>query len=276
MTTPRILLTNDDGFDAPGLLALKQALKERGWGECFVSAPLTERSASGHGVTLHGSIQVQKRYEKGRLIGFAIDGTPADCVKFALSRYYGKTPPDIVISGVNPGPNTGVSVYYSGTIAAAREALFAHVPAFAVSVAGFVRSGFDRFAHIAIDVVQKTYRTLDSGQFFYNVNIPAKPHRPKGVKITHHAHSRFEERFVRLMKKGVKKGIHRDYVLRGEILLLKETGMSDVEAVREGYVSLTPCQLDVSAYSEIEKLERVFVRSKSRRSTGRRRKPRKR
>jgi len=272
MTAPRILLTNDDGFDAPGLLALRQAIKERGWGESFISAPLTERSASGHAVTLHGSIQVQKRFEKGRLIGFAIDGTPADCVKFALSRYYGKTPPDLVISGVNPGPNTGVSVYYSGTIAAAREALFAHIPAFAVSAAGFIKSGFDRFAHAAVDVVQKTYQTLDSDQFFYNVNIPTRPKTPRGVKITHHAHSRFEERFVPL----VKRGIHRDYVLRGEILLLKETGMSDVEALKEGYISLTPCQLDVSAYSEIEKLEKVFGRSKKRRSIDTRQKQRKR
>lgn len=274
--TPRILLTNDDGFDAPGLWALRQALKEKGWGECFISAPLTERSASGHGVTLHGSIRVEKRYEKGRLIGFAIDGTPADCVKFALSRYYGKTPPDLVISGVNPGPNTGVSIYYSGTIAAAREALFAHIPAFAVSVAGFIDSDFERFAKTTVDVVQKIYRALDSDQFFYNINIPVKPHPPRGVKITHHAHSRFKERFVPSVKRGAKKGAHRDYVLRGEILLLKETGMSDVEAVREGYISLTPCQLDVSAYSEIEKLEKVFGRSKRKRSTGRRQKPRKR
>ena len=253
----KILLTNDDGFDAPGLLALRKVMEK--WGECFVAAPHRERSASGHGVTLHGSIRVEKRFEKNRLVGYAIDGTPADCVKFALSEHYKKNLPDLVVSGINPGPNTGVSIYYSGTIAAAREALFAHVPAFAVSVADFINSGFDRFAKTALEVIQKTYRTLGKDEFFYNINIPATPAKPKGVKITHQSHSRFEERFVLASPQDDETNFE-DYFLRGHILLLKETGMSDEEAVRGGYISLTPCQLDVSAYSEIEKLEKIFSR----------------
>jgi 5'-nucleotidase len=252
----QILLTNDDGFEAPGLWALKRELDQ--WGDCFVAAPHAERSASGHSVTLRGSIRVEERYEKNRLIGYAINGTPADCVKFAFSEHYKKKRPDLVVSGINPGPNTGVSVYYSGTIAAAREALMTHVPAFAVSVTEPILKGFGRFAKTALPVIQKTYKALNGSRFFYNINIPVKPARPKGVKVTHQSHSRFEEKFVPLA--GKKAGT-QNYFLSGQMLLLKETGMSDEEAIRSGYISLTPCQLDVSAYSEIEKLGKIFRRS---------------
>jgi len=249
----KILLTNDDGYDAPGLIAMKEVAQS--WGECFISAPEKQSSAAGHSVTLHGRIRVKKRFEKKKLVGFAIKGTPADCVKFALQEHYKKRLPDLVISGINPGPNTGVSVYYSGTIAAAREALFAHIPAFAVSVTAHLKKGFDPYAKTALKVIRKTYKTLKNDQLFYNINIPEKPTPAKGVRITHQSHSRFEERFLPV---GKRSAFHKHYVLRGEIELLKKTGLSDEEAVRSGFVSLTPCQLDVSAYSELERLQKAF------------------
>jgi 5'-nucleotidase len=162
----------------------------------------------------------------------------------------------MVISGINPGPNTGVSVYYSGTIAAAREALLYHVPAFAVSVADFHVRDFGVYGRLAAQVVRKLYRSVDGKEYFYNINLPVIPPRIKGVRITHQSHSRFEENFIPV---GKGKFLGKDYILRGRIELLKKTGLSDEEAVREGCVSITPCQLDISAYPEIERLERIFV-----------------
>jgi 5'-nucleotidase len=256
MKNLKILLTNDDGYDAPGLQALKEELSK--WGRCFISAPFDQRSASGHGVTLHQRIRVEKRYEKRRLAGYAIRGTPADCVKFAFSEYFRREKPDLVVSGINPGPNTGASVYYSGTIAAAREALFYHVPAFAVSISEFKTPYFRHFAAIAAGVIQKTFKAVGGIDFFYNINIPARTLQPKGIRITHQSHSRFEERFIPMRWSGKGK---REYLLRGKIALLKETGDSDEEAMRKGYISLTPCQLDTSAYLGIEKLKKVFPKT---------------
>ena len=253
--TLKILLTNDDGFNSPGLLALESELKK--WGDCFIAAPLTERSASGHGVTLISKIRVKKIFNKRELMGYAIDGTPADCVKFALKMYYQNDLPDLVISGINPGPNMGASIYYSGTIAAAREAIFSHIPAFAVSLNSYLKKGFKKYTKIVIPIIKKIYQISGKRQLFYNINIPTQLPKPKGIRSTHQSHSRFEEVFIPAGKNGATKA---DYYLKGNIELLKETGLSDEEAVREGYVSVTPCQLDVTSYREIKRLEKSFSR----------------
>jgi 5'-nucleotidase len=255
----RILITNDDGYDAPGLKALVKAFQKHA--ECFVVAPLSERSASGHAVTLRKSIRVKELKTRGVLTGYAVDGTPADCVKFALKEHYKDNLPDLVVSGINPGPNLGVSVYYSGTIGAAREAVFAHVPAFAISLDSFAKSGFTKYAQWTVDTILKIHSNKSNKQHFYNINIPKlKEKKPRGVRFTHQSHSRFEEEFVKLSKgsRGAKR-----YQLTGHMEVLKETGYSDDEAVRGGYISVTPCQLDTSDYSEIKRLEKVFKRGKS-------------
>jgi len=257
----KVLLTNDDGYDAPGLKALVKAFGKHA--ECFVVAPLSERSASGHAVTLRKSISVKELKTSGVLTGYAVDGTPADCVKFALKEYYKDNPPDLVVSGINPGPNLGVSVYYSGTIGAAREAVLAHIPAFAISLNSFAKSGFAKYAGWTVDTILRIQKTKSNKQHFYNINIPKlKGKKPRGIRFTHQSHSRFEEKFVELKK--ASRGT-RAYRLTGHMEVLKETGYSDDEAVRNDYISVTPCQLDTSDYSEIKRLERIFKSKRGKR-----------
>ncbi|MDZ7820438.1 MAG: 5'/3'-nucleotidase SurE [Candidatus Marinimicrobia bacterium] len=125
-----ILLVNDDGISAPGLQALYDAVKDLG--KIFVVAPDGERSAISHGITLDKPIPVRK-YRNGTYEGVAVKGTPADCVKLALSELLGAKP-DLVISGINLGCNTGLNVIYSGTVGAAAEAVFHGIPGIAVSL----------------------------------------------------------------------------------------------------------------------------------------------
>lgn len=261
----KILLTNDDGFKSPGLWALYRELSK--WGQVFVAAPSSEKSASGHAVTLTSKIRVEKKYKKRKLIGLAINGTPADCVKFAFKKYYGSDLPDMVISGLNPVANTGASIYYSGTIAAAREAVFSHVPAFALSLVKSDGKHFPGLVKVSVQTVKKIYSNLNTSAHFYNINIPSHLSRPRGIQITHQSHSRFEEEFV---SAGKKNSVQSDYYLKGKMSLLTETGFSDEEAIRKGYVSVTPCQLDVSAYQEIRRLQKVFSRKRSKGEAGKR------
>jgi 5'/3'-nucleotidase len=127
----KILVSNDDGIDAPGINALAKALKEIG--EVIVVAPRTEQSAVGHKITMQNPLRVTKYYKNGDFFGYAVDGTPADCIKMGI-RNIMKEQPDIVVSGINHGANTAISIIYSGTVSAAREAAIMDVPAIAISV----------------------------------------------------------------------------------------------------------------------------------------------
>ena len=126
----RVLLTNDDGIQAPGLWALYHTFSARH--QVTVVAPDRERSAVGHAITLHQPIRFEKIRVNDCLTGFAVSGTPADCVKLGLAELL-TAPPELVVSGINPGANVGINVNYSGTVAAAKEASMAGIPAMAVS-----------------------------------------------------------------------------------------------------------------------------------------------
>jgi len=132
----KVLLCNDDGVDAPGLWALYQSISEIA--ETLVVAPATERSAVGHGISVYNNITLRKHIREEHHWGYGLDGTPADCVKMALSTIMKDSPPDLVISGINRGQNTGTSILYSGTVAAALEATMAGLPAIAISQALWV------------------------------------------------------------------------------------------------------------------------------------------
>src|SRR5262245_24741579 len=138
---PRILLTNDDGIEARSIWELKKFLSPSA--ECEIVAPRHPRSAASHAVSLSSHIRVHRIRRKGGGTGFGVDGTPADAIKIALSELFRNQPFDLIISGINLGLNTGVSVYYSGTIAAAREGVIAGIPGFAVSIGAAEWNGFD-------------------------------------------------------------------------------------------------------------------------------------
>jgi len=176
-----ILLTNDDGIAAPGLAALYEELA--GAHALTVVAPDRERSAAGHAITLNDPLRMTAMPFNGGGPGYAVSGTPADCVKLAVGELLPR-PPDVVISGINPGANVGIDATYSGTVAAAREAAFLGIPAVAVSM---VRPGSPYFAHAARFITgllaEIRSRGLPGGTFL-NVNLPHCPlNETAGVRL---------------------------------------------------------------------------------------------
>ncbi len=172
----KILLTNDDGIHAPGIAALFDAISSMG--EVVVIAPATVQSAMSHGITFHRPLMVREVDVNPRLRGFAIDGTPADCVKIGLRTMWGErfgagTRPDLVVSGMNSGANVGINVIYSGTIAAAIEAAFLGVPAIAVSLhmGDTSRTAWARAAQFARATIDRL------------VAHPMDPHRVLSINI---------------------------------------------------------------------------------------------
>ncbi|MDD5085069.1 MAG: 5'/3'-nucleotidase SurE [Candidatus Omnitrophica bacterium] len=251
----KILLTNDDGIHAEGLRILRKRLERDH--ECVVVAPLSQRSAIGHAITLGEVIEIEEVRERGRLYGYGVLGTPADCVKFALCKLFkAKRLPDLIISGINRGPNAGVSIFYSGTVSAAREGLIAGIPSMAVSVADFEGGDYRGAARLAGKLTVLYGKGLIPRDIMLNVNMPyrRRSRRSRPVRVTKQAVSRFMERFI---KKGSSRARKR-FMLAGEIVMLHSDGFSDQEAIDEGRVSITPLKLDLTDHGAMRVLESVL------------------
>src|SRR5262245_22486060 len=180
----RILLTNDDGIYAPGLRALRKELKALG--DVMVVAPASEQSAAGHSITLLVPLMVQEvRDEESELLGWAVEGKPADCVKLALQELLPE-PPDLIVSGLNAGSNAGINVLYSGTVAAAVEGAFYRHTSIAVSLA-YTKAqplDFPRAASLARRVIEGILSHIVPSGTLINVNIPALEKGPvRGLRV---------------------------------------------------------------------------------------------
>ncbi|PIQ85858.1 MAG: 5'/3'-nucleotidase SurE [Candidatus Omnitrophica bacterium CG11_big_fil_rev_8_21_14_0_20_45_26] len=242
-----ILLTNDDGIHAPGLMAVLDVLKSKA--KCVVVAPNRERSATSHAISLYHQIHVQKHPINESIEGYAVDGTAADCVKFGIFELGQKNKFDLVISGINPGLNTGISVYYSGTIGAAREGLINGVPAMAVSQDRALGNDFSYGAGLVLNLFEGYLSGQLPKDVLLNVNIPALDGtKIKGIKSTNQAPSRFAE-WYELQAEDQAKQI-KSYALKGDIHLTAPDGTSDEEALREGFVSITPLGLDTTCHKK--------------------------
>lgn len=245
----KILLTNDDGIHAQGLYALWRAVKEIA--EVTIVAPDTERSAVGHAITTAHPLRVNEVKRDGDVYGLAVSGTPADCVKIALKALLPEMP-DLIISGINQGPNTGFNVIYSGTVSAATEGTMLGVPAFAISLDSFVSKDFlyaAEFAARLAPVVAE--RGLPEGTLL-NVNVPAIPReRIKGVRVTRQGTARFSEEFF----ERVDPRNRAYWWLGGELLETREKEGTDSAALANGEVSITPIQYDLTDYKSLERIE---------------------
>ena len=249
------LFTNDDGIHAPGLSALRQAF--RGRGAAFVAAPSSQRSAVGHSITIHKPITCEEVALAGGGRGWSLDGTPADCVKLARSELVTREP-RFVLSGINFGANLGTNVFYSGTVAAALEAAFLGIPSFALSLATKVDPHFEDAGRIARRVVEEFAPFVEGSAVCLNVNIPNLPARDvRGVRFTHQAATPYTDHF------------HRRRDPRGRLYFwmdgdrgLSRNGhpapreMTDIEAIRQGYVSITPLRLTLTCETTFERLAR--------------------
>jgi len=231
----RILVSNDDGADAPGIAALADSLARIG--TVTVAAPSQNKSGVSHGMTFSGPILVQKTLRKG-ISWYAIDALPATCVRLALEALLPEKP-DIVVSGINRGENTGLVTFYSATVACAREAAFQGIPAIAFSLESSPEMDYAAAADFIVSIVREVKkRGLGRGTFL-NVNIPALPkEKIKGVMVT------------RLDQRPSLESYEGKTNAEAQIIfwpLYKELGAgdpkADIWALRNGYISVTPMSI---------------------------------
>jgi 5'/3'-nucleotidase len=233
-----ILLSNDDGIQSEGLLALEEKL--RGVGEIYTVAPDRAQSSMSHALTLHRPLRVNE-------IGhhrLAVDGTPVDCVKLALT---GLLPvrPDWVISGINKGPNLGDDIIYSGTVSAAIEGALLGIPAIAVSLVTFKDFDFRGAAEFTAHLVQRIAEREIPPKTLLNVNVPPlSKDSLKGWRVTRMGKRHYSETIVeRVDPRGGKY-----YWIGGDDLGFANEDGTDCKTVQDGYVSVTPLQVDLTDY----------------------------
>lgn len=273
----RVLLSNDDGIDAPGIWALYREISNLG--ETVVVAPASERSAVGHGISVYNEITLRRHMREEKSWGYGIDGTPADCVKMALTTIMKDSPPDLVISGINRGQNTGTSILYSGTVAAALEATMAGLPAIAVSLAvvapfqgkhlqdaekgkteppesaGMLARAPEDFAvaarfaaRVARKVVQ---RGLPRGVLL-NVNVPFVPEdQINGVVISKMGHSVFVDEFQIVDDTA---GVIAYRNIGNRLIHSAEGDDWDDLVLRQNKISITPLHYDLTHHRFMKEL----------------------
>lgn len=250
--TKHILVTNDDGVNAPGLFVLVQEMRKLG--KVSVLAPDRNWSGGGHVKTLDRALRVKEVRLADGTQAFASDGAPSDCVSLAMLGYI-KEPVDIVVSGINAGANLGHDVTYSGTITAAMEAVIAGVPGIAVSLETMDEHigeiDYGPAAHAAARVVQQVIENGLAHEILLNVNVPFLPDdKIRGVILTHQGlrvyHSKLDERI---------DPRHKPYYwIGGDAPTGVPERGTDVGALAEGFVSVTPLQLDLTAYRALTDL----------------------
>ena len=247
-----ILVTNDDGVLAPGLLALAQEMRKLG--KVSILAPDRNWSGGGHVKTLDRALRVREFRLADGTQAFASDGAPSDCVALATLGYF-KEPIDLVVSGINAGANLGHDVTYSGTVTAAMEAVIAGVPGTAISletIDGHIGDiDYDPAARIAGKIIQQVIENGLSHETLLNVNVPLLPEEKiRGIKITRQGlrvyHSRLDERTD-------PRGRPYYWIGGDAPTGVPERG-TDVGALAEGFVSITPLQLDLTAYRTLTDL----------------------
>ncbi|TEB06912.1 5'-nucleotidase SurE [Pelotomaculum schinkii] len=246
----RILISNDDGIEAEGINQLRVFLQEDH--ELFVVAPDRERSATGHKITMDRPLRVKERiYPGSKTKGWAVDGTPADCVKLGLEALL-PAPPDLVISGINFGPNLGTDVLYSGTVSAAIEGIINGVPALAVSLASYEYHDFSEAGKFIKELVAKLGRDIAKNSLL-NINIP--PCRPRGIKVTKLG----QRRYINIFDKRIDPRGKVYFWMGGEPFDLDEKDPdTDVWVVREGYTSITPLHFDFTDHGFISNLKTMI------------------
>jgi 5'-nucleotidase len=244
-----ILLTNDDGIRAPGIVAMYRELTRLG--EVHVVAPETVQSATGHGITLDTPLLTQKVTVENAFTGIAIGGRPADCVKVAVSQILPRRP-DLVVSGMNSGANVGINVIYSGTVAAAIEAAFLGLPSVAVSL--YLKSeiplDFARPAMFALQVIQQLVASGLAGGQCASINLPPlRPDEsPAGVKVARQCLNPWTDEYER---RADPRG--REYFWSSSVFRLGETeDDTDVAALRDRFITVTPLQFDLTNHRQLD------------------------
>jgi 5'-nucleotidase len=244
------LLTNDDGIYARGLSALREELSKDA--DCLIVAPETEQSAVGHAITIARPLMVRRARKNGAFWGYAVSGTPADCVKIGI-RELAEQPVDLVVSGINLGANVGINVIYSGTVSAATEGAVLGVPSIALSLDTHREADFSFAARIARKMARFMLSSNPLRNIPLNINVPAIPEGEiRGVVVVKQGRARLMETFERRV--DPRDNIY--YWLAGETQLAEgEEADSDASSLKSGYITITPIYYDLTRHDAIDTLK---------------------
>jgi 5'-nucleotidase len=251
---PTILIVNDDGIHAPGLLALVNAVKEIG--KVVVVAPDKGQSGMGHAITIDKPLRLTQMHLFENVLAYQCSGTPVDCVKLAVDKVlYGK--PDICLSGINHGANHSINVIYSGTMSAAMEAAIESIPSIGFSLLDYsIDADFTVAAEYAKQLTEKVLKKKLDKHLLLNVNIPKTSNKKiKGIKICRQAYAKYQEEFDERNDPMQKKY----YWLSGKFVNFDKGKDTDVWALNNNYVSVVPVQFDFTNYILKQKLEKEWL-----------------
>ena len=252
MSTPLILITNDDGIYSPGLRYLIGLMNNIG--KVVVVAPNGPQSAQSHAITINKPITCEKiKIDEGKQIEFICSGTPVDCVKLALAEILDRKP-DICISGINHGSNASINVIYSGTVSAAIEASVHDIPSVGFSILDY--STTTEFKHTETHIINIVRNLLSSNlNVCLNVNIPKySENKIKGIKIAKQAKGKWIEDFDERISPMGK----RYFWLTGEFIKEDESNEADQNLLDDNYISVVPVRYDLTDYSQIDDVKRLL------------------
>ena len=251
---PVILITNDDGVSAPGIMALIEAVKDLG--KIIVVAPDKPQSGMGHAITIGQPLRLHKVTGLEDVETWSCTGTPVDCVKLAVDKVLHRKP-DLCLSGINHGANHSINVIYSGTMSAAMEAAIESIPSVGFSLLDpRIEADFTGAKKYARLIVEKMLQTIPDKHTALNVNIPAVPvEHIKGIKISRQAYAKYVEDFI---ERQDPHG-HRYFWLTGEFVNFDKGKDTDVWALAHNYVSVVPVQFDLTNYVLKTKLEKLWL-----------------
>ena|SRR5688572_16492269 len=250
---PVILITNDDGVTAPGIMNLVEAVKDLG--KVVVVAPDKPQSGMGHAITIGQPLRLHKANVFGDIEAYSCTGTPVDCVKLAVDKILHRKP-DLCLSGINHGANHSINVIYSGTMSAAVEAAIESIPSAGFSLLDYsIEADFTGARKYVRMVVEKMLATKMEKHTVLNVNIPALPAEAlKGFKLCRQAYAKYEEDFMERQDPHGRKY----YWLTGEFVNFDNGKDTDVWALANGYISIVPVQFDMTHYEQKSKLEKLW------------------
>lgn len=251
---PVILITNDDGITAPGILNLIEAVKDLG--KVVVVAPDKPQSGMGHAITIGVPLRLNKVNMFEGIESYQCTGTPVDCVKLAVDKVL-HSKPDICLSGINHGANHSINVIYSGTMSAAVEAAIESIPAIGFSLLDYsLEADFTAARKYTRMIVKQMLKTPPEKHTVLNVNFPiGKPEEVKGIKICRQAYAKYEEDFIERTDPHGR----RYYWLTGEFVNFDNGTDTDVWALANNYVSIVPVQFDLTHYKQKEQFENTWT-----------------
>ena len=252
---PVILVTNDDGVTAPGIMNLVEAVKDLG--HIVVVAPDKPQSGMGHAITIGQPLRLQKVSMFGEIEAWSCTGTPVDCVKLAVDKILHRKP-DLCLSGINHGANHSINVIYSGTMSAAVEAAIESIPSAGFSLLDYnIEADFTGARKYARIVVEHMLKTKMDKHTVLNVNFPSVPvELLKGLKICRQAYAKYEEDFLERQDPHGRMY----YWLTGEFVNFDKGKDTDVWALAHNYVSIVPVQFDMTHYDLKSKLEKLWIK----------------